>query len=310
MEVIDGQLHEPGPSLSWPDDMARREDVLTEVMNASMEAVGVHGAVLFPTLDLDWAIRVAEREERRFAVVPMISTRPMKSAALIDPTVPDIAQRLLEMAARPGVKAFRALANFSDNVTEMAELQRLGKLPTERLFDSGAYDRALATCEENGIPLFLSTATRPDRAVYVAERFPDLVVVIDHMALVQPPQPVPQPWDRQLPDLLELARFPQLNVKLCGLPAFSTEAFPYRDVQQQAADVVAAFGAERVLWASDISRFEGRIGWTVRFPELERDYQGKHTYAESLHFILDADWLSPTDKEWILGKTVRRILSW
>ncbi len=309
MEVIDGQLHEPGPFLNWPDDVARREDVLTEVMVAAMEAVGVHGAVLFPTFDVNWAIRVAEREGRRFAVVPMVTTRQMEGpAAAIDPTVPDIAERLLEMATRPGVKAFRAMAStFSD---EVAQLHRVGQLPTERLLESGAYDRALATCEEHGIPLFLSTAGRPDRAVYVAERFPDLVVVIDHLALVQVPQPVPQPWDRQLPDVLELARFPRMNVKLCGLPSFSTEAFPYRDVQRQAADVVAAFGAERVLWASDISRFEGHVAWTVRFPELERDYQGKHTYSEALRFILDADWLSTTDKEWILGKTVRRILSW
>jgi predicted TIM-barrel fold metal-dependent hydrolase len=309
VEVIDGQLHEPGPSLSWPDDVPRREDVLTEMMATAMEAVGVHGAVLFPTYDVNWAIRVAERDGGRFAVVPMVTTRQMEGpAAAIDPTVPDIAERLVEMAARPGVKAFRAMAStFSD---EVAQLHRVGQLPTERLLESGAYDGALATCEEHGIPLFLSTAGRPDRAVYVAERFPDLVVVIDHLALAQVPQPVPQPWDRLLPDVLELARFPQMNVKLCGLPSFSTEAFPYRDVQRQAADVVAAFGAERVLWASDISRFEGHVAWTVRFPELQRDYQGKHTYSEALRFILDADWLSTTDKEWILGRTVRRILSW
>ena len=49
----------------------------------------------------------------------------------------------------------------------------------------------------------------------------------------------------------------------------SKEPYPFADVWVPIRSVLDAFGAERVMWASDISRFAGRIGWRTRYPRPE-----------------------------------------
>jgi hypothetical protein len=39
-------------------------------------------------------------------------------------------------------------------------------------------------------------------------------------------------------------------------------------------------------------------------------YEGKHTYAEALYFVLTTDQLSEDDKRAILGGTAQRLLGW
>ena len=52
---------------------------------------------------------------------------------------------------------------------------------------------------------------------------------------------------------------------------------------------------ERVLWASDytVSRAETGYSW-----------------AHTLHYLLEWDELSETEKEWLLGRSARQILRW
>ena len=82
------------------------------------------------------------------------------------------------------------------------------------------------------------------------------------------------------------------------MPALSKEPFPYRDVNPVLREIVDAFGADRLMWASDTTRFRGRIG-IGRFqnPATLGDYPGKHTYAESLLFIRENEVLSRAEKE-------------
>ena len=70
-----------------------------------------------------------------------------------------------------------------------------------------------------------------------------------------------QPGDRGRisPKLLDLARFANVHVKLCGLPALSKEAFPYRDAWPALRAITDAFGADRLMWASDTTRFGVKI---------------------------------------------------
>ena len=69
-------------------------------------------------------------------------------------------------------------------------------------------------------------------------------------------------------------------------------------------------GADRVMWASDIGRFAGRIGWKNEFAVAHGPYKGKHTYPEALLVILHTDEISREQKELILGETVRRLTGW
>jgi predicted TIM-barrel fold metal-dependent hydrolase len=63
-------------------------------------------------------------------------------------------------------------------------------------------------------------------AARIAEHFPGLTLILDHLGLRQPPlDTADDPPFAKLPQLLDLARFANVHVKLCGLPALSQGAF-------------------------------------------------------------------------------------
>ena len=69
MEIVDGQLHEPGVWLEWKDaPPAMWHDVLTESLLTTTDAVGVHGAVLMPS-DVVWAESVAGETDYLLSIV-------------------------------------------------------------------------------------------------------------------------------------------------------------------------------------------------------------------------------------------------
>ncbi|MBV9577192.1 MAG: hypothetical protein JO057_01235 [Chloroflexi bacterium] len=58
--------------------------------------------------------------------------------------------------------------------------------------------------------------------------------------------------------------------------------------------MIDAWGADRVMWASDV---------TVS----RRDH---YSWAESMHYLRDSDTLTLREQEWVLGGTVRKVLNW
>jgi predicted TIM-barrel fold metal-dependent hydrolase len=100
----------------------------------------------------------------------------------------------------------------------------------------------------------------------------------------------------QLGQLYELARYPNLAVKWCHAPGLlSDEEYPYRDLQPLLRQAIEAFGAERIMWASDYT--------------VARDQNG-NTWAECLYYVLESDQLTWAEKAWLLGGAVRRALNW
>jgi predicted TIM-barrel fold metal-dependent hydrolase len=100
----------------------------------------------------------------------------------------------------------------------------------------------------------------------------------------------------QLERAIELAEYPNLALKWSHAPGFlSAEPYPHRDMQPWLRKAIDAFGVQRVLWASDytVSRAETGYSW-----------------AHTLHYLLDWDELSETEKEWLLGRSARQVLRW
>jgi L-fuconolactonase len=299
MEIIDLQLHELAPFLPWQgaSDEVRR-DVLTETLENSLDSVGVDGVVLFPAQGLELSQHLAERAPDRFAsVVSLVGSGP--DAITDDPEAPDVGERIAEMYRRPGVVGIRFSPSPHFRPDEYVR------------WKAGGYDRALAACEQQGIPAFVMISGVPKDLAAVAERYPDLQIVLDHLGIPQRPleQADDPPW-KVLPDVLDLARYPNVGLKLCGAPALSEEGYPFADVWPYVAQLLDSFGVDRVAWASDIGRFRGRIGWDMRFPVAQAKYVGKHTYMEALAFILYSPELSATEKEKLLGQSARRMLKW
>ncbi len=141
-------------------------------------------------------------------------------------------------------------------------------------------------CAELKVPMtILTPVTRlPDIHRYI-EQYPDLVVVIDHMADC--------PADRpdQLELLLALARYPHVFVKISHMWSVSKQPYPYPDATIQVRRLFDVFGPKRLMWGTD---------WPVslrylpyqRAVELYRDHLG---------------WLSPEDRTQILSRTVQTV---
>ncbi|HET9073362.1 MAG TPA: amidohydrolase family protein [Solirubrobacteraceae bacterium] len=91
--------------------------------------------------------------------------------------------------------------------------------------------------------------------------------------------------------LPEFAAFPEVRVKISGLPEVSTQGFPFADVHEHLARAVEQFGADRLIWGSN---------HPVVLPWC--------TYAESLRYLDACEFLSASDRRWLVSRTVGRLL--
>jgi L-fuconolactonase len=96
-----------------------------------------------------------------------------------------------------------------------------------------------------------------------------------------------------LPDLIKLAQYPNVAVKISAAPTLSLRPFPYEDLWPPIHTIISRFGLDRVMWGSD---------WT-RVLHV-------NTYAQDAIFIMETDELSESDKEQILGRTLRKVMGW
>jgi predicted TIM-barrel fold metal-dependent hydrolase len=143
-----------------------------------------------------------------------------------------------------------------------------------------------ARCRDEKASLsVLTPITRiPDVAALI-EKFPDLDVVIDHMADCPPDRP------ELLKHLLALKRYPRVFVKVSHTWSLSRQPYPYPDCQAQVKRLYDAFGPQRLMWGTDWPLVEAYCG-----------------YGKALAIIRDEmPFLNAEDKRWMLCETVKRV---
>jgi L-fuconolactonase len=141
-------------------------------------------------------------------------------------------------------------------------------------------------CEELKVPMtILAPITRmPDIAVLI-DRFPQLTLVVDHMADC----PVDKP--AELEKLIALHRYPNAFVKISHTWSLSRQPYPYLDAQEYVKRLYHAFGPHRLMWGTD-------------WPLVEREA----SYAQALTVVRDdTKFLNAEDKSWILSRTVQTV---
>jgi len=111
--------------------------------------------------------------------------------------------------------------------------------------------------------------------------FPATTVLMDHFGFCKGTEG--EEWKQ----LLGLARFPQVYVKLSAFFRVSAEAFPYRDTAEQVKQLVDTFGAKRLMWGSD-------------FPFVVEECG----YPNAANTLAELGVLSAEDQEWVMGKTL------
>jgi predicted TIM-barrel fold metal-dependent hydrolase len=142
-------------------------------------------------------------------------------------------------------------------------------------------------CHELKVPMtVLAPIGRMPEVAPLLDSTPDLTVVIDHMADC----PIDQP--AQLEKLIALKRYPNLFVKISHTWTISKQSYPWLDAQEYVSRLHAAFGPERLMWATD-------------WPIIENSHA---TYEQALTVVRDRmDFLNDDDKAWMLSKTIERV---
>jgi L-fuconolactonase len=276
MPIIDAQVHcyeRDHSGRPWHAVLTGPPEVTGDQMVTAMDATGVDGAILVSAFtmyryDASYAVEVRKRHPGRFAVV-----KP------VDPADPSVVEIIADWKRTPGTVGVRML------------LVRSGL--AENAADPGL-NRVLAEAARLSLPVNLHIAGRLDQGVELIRRNPDTQIVVDHLGLVQPHQPpLPaEPW-ADLPQVLTLAKLPNVAIKITGACTLSREPFPYKDIWNPVCRVIEAFGIDRCLWGTD---------WTRAVKFL--------TYAQGVDAFRDTDRISASDKVKLMGGTLARIYGW
>jgi L-fuconolactonase len=287
VEIIDAQIHiwdKHSPERPWLDFARRRDrpgapgarhlpEVTIDQMLMAMTAVGVDAGVIFtPALygpDNSYSLLAAAQHPDRYAV-----------AGNINPTDPNVEEMIRNWRSQPGALAVR---------------MPLFRPEGREAWREGKFETALAAAQRYRVPLATYAPGLLRELVPTVEKYPDLQFVLDHFGLPQPTphsDTDPDPFQR-LPDLLNLAQYPNVAVKISAAMTLSKEKFPYKDLWPPIHKIISAFRLDRVMWGSD---------WT-RVLHV-------NTYAQDVIWITETSELSASDKEKLLGRWLRGVMGW
>jgi predicted TIM-barrel fold metal-dependent hydrolase len=116
----------------------------------------------------------------------------------------------------------------------------------------GTADWVWPAAENAGLPVGLLVPNRSKVVAAIAERHPNLKLLVDHMGC--PRGTRDEEAFAHLPELLALARYPNVAIKATGAPSYSSEPYPYRNIHPYLEQILDAFGPRRMLWGTDITR--------------------------------------------------------
>lgn len=164
---------------------------------------------------------------------------------VVEDSDPDPAGSFVSWRDRIGMAGMR-----TNRIREPGEAE-----PTGRLAD------LLAALAEGGHPLwFYGDSDQLAGISLIAQRYPSLPIVLNHLGFCPTNVGVDELGRRRietalppptLSTVLGLASHPNVYVMFSGQYAFSSEPFPHRDTNSTVTAIHEAFGAARMMWATD-----------------------------------------------------------
>lgn len=273
MFICDAQVHiwaGDSPGAADPNDPSphRAGPFGAEELLVEMAIAGVGRAVLIPPSaqgdSNDVALRAAQRYPDRFAVVGRLRLDAPESRAA-----------LAGWKQQLGMLGVRA--SFSGSARRLS-------------FMDGAAEWLWEAAERERIPVMILVPGLVPAVDAIARRRPDLRIIIDHMGRQSELRDAAAFAD--LADLLALGSRPNVAVKVSAVPRFSSHVYPYRNLHPYIRRIYEAFGPERMLWGTDLSRLRSSYRQAVTM------------FTEEMPF------LSTGDLEWIMGRSAYSWLDW
>jgi predicted TIM-barrel fold metal-dependent hydrolase len=261
---IDPPRYPIGPTApGWktlPDEPGTAEELLAE-----MDAHSVDRAVLVQTSWSTWDNGYIADSAARYP-------NCFLGHGLIDPQDPDNASQVRYWVKERGLTGFRFHPLY---------------YPGEAILTTR--QNAPMWEEIAGLDVVVQFHLRAEHAVQVAEiaeRYPHLRLILDHMGY---PDLALGPTAYQ--PIVDLARYPNIVMKLSDVAGRSSQPFPYADVHPYVRMLVDSFGAARMVWGTG-------------YPGHHRRKHNWPSLADELRLIREGlPFLTNTDRERILGET-------
>ncbi|MFP6814473.1 MAG: amidohydrolase family protein [Pseudomonadales bacterium] len=273
--TIDSQVHayeRDRPERPWIGTLNGPSEVTGDDMVAAMDAVGVDGALLVSPwsmyrFDASYALEVYARHPGRFGLI-----KPF------DPRIEAVAEEISEWAATPGVVGARIMI-WDQHTPEP---------------DDPGLNRILAAGATHDLPINVLCWGKLPLLGELARRNPQTQVVVDHVGLSQPLEPavLAEPF-ADLANVLELARYDNVAIKISGACTLSRQAFPYDDLWEPLGQIFSAFGFERCMWGTDWTRAVGLL-----------------TYEQGVDTFRTTDQLSESERAALMGGSLEQIYNW
>ena len=286
MDIVDAQVHVPRgaivPTLEAMNSLGIAAVLIDEYWGGHPGAHPSHIQPGFLLPSGGWRALSPTGEEAALL-------HPDRFAYLVrvDPADPQLEAVMRVAAANPGVRAFR--------------IQPVWTLAEADAFARGSFDALFDIAQDIGLPVCAFIPGHAEPMARYLEKYPKVRLVIDHCGMGFPNIPAGRPPAEEarvndpayFAEVLKLARFPNAAMKWSHAQSrLGVPHFPYEGLRPHLRAAITAFGADRLMWASDK---------TVMFG---------HTWSDLLHGVRDDPELSAEEKVAILGATARRLLSW
>jgi len=271
MPIIDAQIHLWGSGL--PSNPSHRQvtHFTPEEAIPLMDEGGVDAAVIHPPgwdpKSTDMAFAAVHNYPGRFAI--------LGSLRLDDP---QSRERIATWRQQHGMLGLR--------YTFLHE-------PAKQWLHDGELEWLWTAAEAAGVPIAMLATDSLAELGRIAARHPGLRLTIDHLGGRGGLTTLKDhPAMTHMPQLLALAKFPNVAVKATGAPGYSGEPYPFTIMQGYLRQIFDAFGPHRMFWGTDISKMP--CSWR----------QCVTMFTEEL------PWLTEHDKRLVMGEGLSTWWGW
>jgi predicted TIM-barrel fold metal-dependent hydrolase len=233
MQIVDAQIHTWGSGLPSNRSHIQVTHFTPAEAIALMDEAGVDAAVIHPPgwdpHSTEMALQAVAEHPGRFAIMGALPLDDPQSRA-----------HIATWRQQPGMLGLRYTF--------------LGEPMRSRLAD-GTLDWLWQAAERAGVPIAMLATDSLREIAGIAERHPGLRLTIDHLGgrggLTTLKDAAAM---THIPELIALAKYPNVAVKATGVPHYSGEAYPFPALHPYLRQVFDMFGPERMFWGTDITK--------------------------------------------------------
>lgn len=167
-----------------------------------------------------------------------------------------------EIAARPGSLVVGAIASCRPENSDFAAtveravqnrmvrgFRRVLHVMPDELSESPVFRENVRRLTGTGLTFDLCVLPHQiEKAIALADLAPDVSFILDHCGVPDIKSGAYEAWEGPV---AEIARRPNVTVKLSGLPAYGSERWTLEDLKPYFAHVSENFGFNRMIWGSD-----------------------------------------------------------